>query len=85
MFSSKSLYSLYFYDLEYTVLKIINRNNQWRTDGVIEICGGHDVRRVCITCIYIKYKYSNYYLHSKIIHRSFFFANQSINSCSHVG
>ena len=35
--------------------------------------------------VYIKCKYSNYYLYSKIIHISFFFANQSINSCSHVG
>ena len=29
---------------------------------------------------YIKYKYSNYYLHSKITRRPIFFANQSINS-----
>ena len=50
-------------------------------DGRFQIWGRHDVMKDCITCIYIQYKYSNYYLYSKITRQSFFFFfYQSINS-----
>ena len=34
--------------------------------------------------VYIKYKYSNYYLYSKMTRRSFFFENVSINPSCHM-
>ena len=55
-------------------------------DGGFGIWGGLDVMRGCIKCkLYIKYKYWNYYLYSKISRRSFLFANLSISSSCHVG
>ena len=57
----------------------LDNNLQTVADGGFQIWGGHDVMKYCITCIYIEYKYSNYYLQSKITRRSFFFINQLIH------